>query len=543
MDIKRVLIAVTLSMLVLFAWNWMFPPPQPVRHQAPPPSEEPAGAGITQAPSTAAPAVELGGQPDQTPAPSQLAGTDIQIQTPLYTAVLNSDGGILTSFRLLEFKQTIEPGSREVDLIGKRAATALPMQLILGDKPRWTYSGQETYSLRSSADTAVLTFMGQLGEVRLVRELTFSADSYLIQDKVTIENATANRLKGSLGFTLAGTSLTSEDDRYNLTRVAALSGGSLDEEDAPKDIVKKGFVKYDRVQWGGLQSNYFLLALLPRENRAPTDEGPTFRVNMEDDVFVLIMDEPLGAIDPAQTKTYTCTYFLGPKKKNVLDAAPNNLYRAVDLGWFDFIAKPLLIGLEFIHSGVKNYGVAIIILTIIIKIILWPLSHKSYKSMEQMKKLQPMLAKIREKHKDDRQKMNEEMMNLYKTYKVNPAGGCLPMLLQIPVFIGLYQALLHSIELRHAAFITHLPFTDIIWLADLSAKDPFYITPIVMGATMFLQQKMMPAPGDPMQAKIMLFMPILFTFIFLNFPSGLVIYWLANNVLSIAQQWWMLRKA
>ncbi len=542
MDIKRVLIAVTLSMLVLFAWNWFFPPPQQVPQQAPAPQAEQTETGVAPAPPAAGTTVELGSGAAQSPAASQPEGREILIQTPVYTAVINSDGGILTSFRLLEYKQSIEPDAMDVDLIGKRAATALPMQLLLGGKPQWSYSGKDSYTLQSPEDTAVLTFTGLLGEVRLTRELTFSAGSYLIKDKVTIENSTANRLKGSLGFTLAGTSLTAEGDRYNLTRVAAFSGGSLDEENDPDDIRKKGFVKHDRVQWGGLQSNYFLLALLPQEGRPSTDEGPTFRVNMDDDIFVLIMDEPLGAIEPSQTKTYSCSYFLGPKKQDALDAAPNNLAKSVDLGWFDFIAKPLLIGLEFIHSWVLNYGVAIIILTIIIKIILWPLSHKSYKSMEQMKKLQPMLAKIREKHKGDRQKMNEEMMNLYKTYKVNPAGGCLPMLLQIPVFIGLYQALLHSIELRHAAFITHLPFTDMIWLADLSAKDPYYITPIVMGATMFLQQKMMPAPGDPMQAKIMLFMPIMFTFIFLNFPSGLVIYWLANNVLSIAQQWWMLRK-
>ena len=192
---------------------------------------------------------------------------------------------------------------------------------------------------------------------------------------------------------------------------------------------------------------------------------------------------------------------------------------------------------------VGNYGVAIIILTIIIKALFWPLSQKSYKSMEQMKKLQPMMTKIREKYADDREKMNAEIMQLYKTYKVNPAGGCVPMLLQIPVFFALYQALLGAIELRHAAFIPHLPFTDMVWLADLSAKDPYYITPLIMGATMFLQQRLSPPMGDPMQAKIMMFMPVVFTFLFLNFPSGLVLYWLVNNVLSIAQQWLMVRKA
>jgi YidC/Oxa1 family membrane protein insertase len=192
---------------------------------------------------------------------------------------------------------------------------------------------------------------------------------------------------------------------------------------------------------------------------------------------------------------------------------------------------------------VGNWGVAIIILTVIIKIIFWPLSHKSYKSMNKMKKIQPLMAEVREKYKGDREKMNQEMMRLYKTYKVNPAGGCLPMLLQIPVFIGLYQALLYSIELRHAAFIPYVPFTDIIWLADLSAKDPFYVTPVIMGATMLLQQKMTPAPGDPMQAKMMMLMPVVFTFIFLTFPAGLVVYWLINNVLSIAQQYYLLKKA
>jgi YidC/Oxa1 family membrane protein insertase len=154
-----------------------------------------------------------------------------------------------------------------------------------------------------------------------------------------------------------------------------------------------------------------------------------------------------------------------------------------------------------------------------------------------------MVQKIKVKYGDDRQRMNQEVMELYKTYKVNPAGGCLPMLLQIPVFLGLYQGLLNAIELRHAPFIAHLPFTDIVWLADLSAKDPFYITPVVMGATMLLQQRLTPAPADPTQAKIMMFMPVVFTFMFLNFPAGLVVYWLVNNVLSIGQQWWMLRKS
>jgi len=192
---------------------------------------------------------------------------------------------------------------------------------------------------------------------------------------------------------------------------------------------------------------------------------------------------------------------------------------------------PMLIILKYLNEFVNNYGIAIIILTILIKIIFWPLGNKSYKSMKEMQKLQPKMLELRDKYKDDKQKLSQETMALYKAHKVNPMGGCLPMVIQIPVFFGLYKALLYAIELRHAPFIW--------WIQDLSAKDPYYITPIIMGATMFVQQKMSPPAGDPMQQKIMLFLPIIFTFLFLNFPSGLVIYWLFNNILSIGQQYYV----
>jgi len=195
---------------------------------------------------------------------------------------------------------------------------------------------------------------------------------------------------------------------------------------------------------------------------------------------------------------------------------------------------PMLIILKYLNEFVKNYGIAIIILTILIKILFWPLGNKSYESMKAMQKLQPKMVELREKYKDDKQKLSQETMALYRAHKVNPMGGCLPMLIQIPVFFGLYKALLYAIELRHAPFFW--------WIQDLSAKDPYYITPIIMGATMFVQQKMTPTAGDPMQQKIMLFLPIIFTFLFLNFPSGLVIYWLFNNILSIGQQYYVNKK-
>ena len=242
--------------------------------------------------------------------------------------------------------------------------------------------------------------------------------------------------------------------------------------------------------------------------------------------------------------------FLGPKRLSLLKSIGGNLDKAVNFGMFDFIAKPCLWLMNFIYRFIPNYGVAIIFLTILTKVLLWPLGNKSYKSMSEMKKLQPLMAEIREKYKGDKKKINEEMMALYKTYKINPMGGCLPMIVQIPVFFALYRMLYQAIELRHAPFF--------LWINDLSAPDrlfhfnfsiPFMEPPygipvltIIMGATMFLQQKMSPPMGDATQAKMMMLMPVVFTFIFINFSSGLVLYWLVNNILSIAQQYYVQKK-
>lgn len=273
----------------------------------------------------------------------------------------------------------------------------------------------------------------------------------------------------------------------------------------------------------------------------PGSNDVTMKGKVQDDIFRIAAEQNVS-FDKNIERRLSCSYYFGPMDAALMAKVPGNLEKAIDFGWFDIIAKPLVVALEWFNQYVNNYGISIILLTIAIKILFWPLSHKSYKSMEQMKRLQPMMAKLREKHGNDKEALNKEMMQLYKTYKVNPAGGCLPMVLQIPVFFGLYKALMGTVALRHADFIHYLPFSDIVWLADLSAKDPLYITPIIMGATMFLQQKMTPSAGDPTQQKIMMLLPLVFTFMFLNFPSGLVVYWMVNNILSIAQQWLMIRK-
>jgi len=263
--------------------------------------------------------------------------------------------------------------------------------------------------------------------------------------------------------------------------------------------------------------------------------------------MVASLVEPLLALEPGATRQVDYMIFYGPKDLKILEPLGHNLAQAVDFGWFDVIAKPFLIAMNLIYDFIGNYGIAIIIITLITKLIFWPLTRKSYKSMKEMQKLQPHVKRIREKFKDDKQRMNQEIMQLYKTYKVNPAGGCLPMLVQIPVFIAFYKVLGNAIELRHAPFM--------LWINDLSAPDrlpigmdiPYVgnglpILTLLMGASMFLQQKMTPTTGDPTQAKMMMLMPIVFTVIFINFSSGLVLYWLVSNILSIAQQYYVAKK-
>ncbi|NQU03402.1 MAG: membrane protein insertase YidC, partial [Syntrophaceae bacterium] len=249
------------------------------------------------------------------------------------------------------------------------------------------------------------------------------------------------------------------------------------------------------------------------------------------------LEGPKNTIPPRQSGVFRYTLYLGPKDYSILKAEGVGLENSINFGsWIKWLALPLLYVLKFIYQYVHNYGVAIIILTIFVKMLFWPLGNISYKSMKEMQKLQPQMKTLRDKFKDDKAKMQQETMALYKRHKVNPMSGCLPMIIQLPVFFGLYRALLYSIELRHSPLF--------FWIQDLSAKDPYYITPIIMGATMFLQQRMSPTPGgNEMQAKLMMWMPVVFTFLFLSFPSGLVIYWLFNNILSIGQQYYINKRS
>lgn len=563
METKRIFLAVVLCSLLFIGWNflslhmgWVPAPPEESEQAAPAPAQE--ARALPADPAPASPAGDPSGAAAVLPAFVPTQGRPVTVDTPLYRAVFHSGGGILRSFELKRYRVSLGDDAPLVNVVNEAAAAHAPLGLLVDGKPSWVdvdwaLEGDDLTLDENGFGT--LAFSAEIDGMRLTRVLEFSGANYAIKENLRIQSQSAKA--PNLAFTFAAGSLASDkrpgvfdrlrhavfggaqpeakESQYNITRVAWYQNGSFDEENSESDL-SAGLLQQGKVSWMAVMNNYFMGAV------SMGDDSASAKGRFLGGVYHVLIGKSKVAVAPGNDASLECAYFLGPKEAKQLEATPNNMGKALDYGFFSVIAKPLVYLLDFFYRYVNNYGVAIILMTILIKIIFWPLSQKSYKSMQQMKQLQPMMAKLREKHAGDKEAMNREIMQLYKTYKVNPAGGCLPILVQIPVFFGLYQALLNAIELRHAPFISTLPFTDQIWLADLAAPDPFLITPLVMGATMFLQQKMTPAPGDPTQAKVMMFMPLIFTFLFLGFPSGLVVYWLVNNVISIGQQWWQLRR-
>src|SRR6056297_411481 len=542
----RILLALVLTIVVLFGWNFFFAPEKDKQVEMNKQEVQPKQEKIHDVPTKKTEKESIRRVSPETRETDQALSDktyestpkkSVTIDTPLYRAEINPHGGILEHFLLKKYDETIKKDSKPIDLITERSLNKAPLGIVWDQEPTWNRGKWELegQSLRlQGSEQGSISFIGHFEGLTVIRNLTFQADSYKFNEDLIVLNQKGQRIQGSLDITMDSPKLVENESRFNRTNVIYYSSGGLKAEDDTDDL-RLGIRSDSLIKWAGIDSNYFLLSMIPKGDMH-------FKGSYKDKIYQVSLAKKI--IIPPQSETQlSLVYYLGPKIKSYLAQAPNNLKAAIHYGWLDIISKPLIEMLNFFYRYVGNYGVAIILLTIVIKILFWPLSHKSYKSMERMKKLQPMMKKLKEDYKDDRQKMNQELMRLYKTYKVNPAGGCLPMILQIPVFIGLYEALLGATELRHASFISHVPFTDYFWLADLSAKDPYYVTPVLMGLTMFLQQKLSPTAGDPMQAKIMLIMPIFLTFIFLNFPSGLVIYFITNNVLSIFQQWLMLRKA
>ena len=388
--------------------------------------------------------------------------------------------------------------------------------------------------LQSSKEKQRLVFSRTFsGKIKVEKIFTFNPDNYSIELDVKVTNLTDTPMTQTPHLNwYQYVDPKQEEDSYSHEGPMAYVSKSIKREKVSDIATEKSFGP--DVSWGGFEKKYFMAAIIPQDPSLTS-------INMSKDSNNMVsidLKRTKSIIPPDQSGLFSYALFIGPKDYTLLKKQGISLEEAIEFDSFipglKWLSIALLFFVKFLHQYLSNYGVAIIILTILIKLIFWPLGNISYRSMKEMQKLQPKIEELKEKFKNDKNKIGQETMALYKSHKVNPMSGCLPILIQIPVFIGLYNTLLYAIELRHSPFFW--------WIQDLSAKDPYYITPIIMGATQFIQQKMTPTVGDPMQAKIMLLMPIVFTFIFLNFPAGLVIYWLLNNVLSIGQQYYINKK-
>ncbi|MGI9286822.1 MAG: membrane protein insertase YidC [Pseudomonadales bacterium] len=405
-----------------------------------------------------------------------------------------------------------------------------------GKRPVFTAS-QTNYRLADEQNelTVELKLIAD-GDINIVKRYHFTRNSYVVDVSYVINNNSEQEWQASMFAQIKRDSSADPGAESGGMGMMPFLGGATTTVDEPyikfdfEEMAEKPYKADVQGGWIAMVQHYFISAWIPNAEQqhryATTVTGSGFNI--------IRYTGPRVKIAPGAQQTINTQFYAGPKDQYTLRDISEGLDLTVDYGWLWWIAQPLFWLLTKLHGIFGNWGWSIIALTFIIKLAFFRLSATSYKSMANMRRLQPKMLELRERFGDDRQKMSQATMELYKKEKINPLGGCLPILVQMPVFIALYWTLMESVELRHAPFM--------LWIKDLSAMDPYFVLPLIMGASMWFQQKLNPAPPDPMQAKIMQWMPIVFTFLFLWFPSGLVLYWVTNNILSIAQQWLITRQ-
>lgn len=538
MDTKRLILFVVFSFSILMLWDAWQKDQQPPATQPQNIQEKSAVAttpqpGAQLAAPSAAPAIKSGGE-------SLEKAKRIKVKTDLFNVEIDTHGGDLRKVELTKYHDANDKNK--------------PL-LLLNDQPEDIYVAQSgligtnlpthqsvfdaaatDYQLGKDQSTLdVKLSWSEPGGVKVDKIFTFRQGSYVVDVSYRIFNGGAVRLEpysyvqllrngrppvGDPMFisTYTGAAFYTEKDKFTKVSFADIDKG------------KASYPTHGTDGWVAMVQLYFLGAWLP-EDKLPREY---YAKKVGTDLYSAGAILPVGAIDPGKEKKLTVPFYAGPQEQENLSKIAPGLDLTVDYGILTVISAPLFWVLAMIYKIVQNWGVAIILLTVLIKAVFWPLSAKSYKSMAQMRVLGPKLQKLKEQYGDDRQRLHQAMMELYKTEKVNPLGGCLPVVVQIPVFIALYWALLNSVEMRQAPFM--------LWINDLSVPDPYFILPIIMGITMIIQTKLNPTPPDPIQAKVMMIMPIAFSVFFFFFPAGLVLYWVVNNTLSIGQQYYVTRK-
>ena len=527
---KRVLVAVVLSLLVLYLFDAYFAPP---KKQQPP---KKAGETVeTPMPEKKVGEVLEEKKMDSYPSAPQsvsMPEKEITVETPLYSAVFSSHGATLKRWSLKKYFDQLGEKGKPIEMVTGKKSGEYPLGLsLVWEKGIESLDipfepDQETLSLTGDQDKGEIIFLGKTSDGVLIKKtFVFSPKNYLIEIIVDVTSPSSLSLPQGAVMTWVEQLDPKKDYNSSLGFIgpAAYVDGKVNEIKIKK-LTEGGKSFPQGVRWVGFEDKYFLAAFLPNNRGLLSAEV----VKTDKETVLIHCSEKLKSSPQGGRELFSYGFYCGPKDIDMLRSLGRDLEKVIDFGMFDVIAKPLLYILKYFNKFTHNYGWAIILLTIILKVIFFPLTHKSYKSMKSLKDLQPQMTALKKKYGNDKEQLNRELLNLYRTYKVNPLGGCLPMLVQFPIFIAFYWVLLGSIELRHAPFM--------LWMKDLSAYDPYYITPVLMGASMFITQKMTPTTGDPTQAKMMLAMPIVFTFMFLKFPLGLVIYWLVNNILQIFQQ-------
>jgi YidC/Oxa1 family membrane protein insertase len=499
----------------------------------------PAPTAVTQGDTAPPiPSTALGQAPSVSPRPQDAKhapGERIRVVTDLLVAEIDTVGGDLRHLEFTKYRDTFDRQKNFVLLEDTPEHVYVAQSGLIGEGlPNHTtlfQAAQRTYALGPSSDNVVvrLDALGANG-VKVAKTYVFRRGSYVVDLAFETTNGGGKAIEPFAYFQLVrDTKPPPGDSRM----VPTFNGAEVyTEKDklhkASFDDVLKNKTTYPKNAtdgWTAIVQHYFLGAWLPS---AGVPREYSLRP-LENGLFAGGVILPVGRLDAGQTARTSTQLFAGPQEQALLKTLAPGLELTVDYGYLRVLAVPLFWVLNEIHNQVHNWGVAIIILTVIIKLLFYPLSAASYKSMAKMKVLAPKLQRLKERFGDDRQRMHQAMVELYKTEKINPLGGCLPIVVQIPVFIALYWVLLLSVEMRQAPFA--------LWIQDLSRPDPYYILPIIMGATMFIQTWLNPTPPDPMQAKLMKIMPVAFSVFFFFFPSGLVLYWVINNILSIAQQW------
>ncbi len=544
MDIRRVVLYGALTLVGYFLWmNWQtdYPP------QVMPESQLTAMPLAKE--ERLLPTLNTGKEPilNAEEARSAAIGDDavqrVYVKTDVLSVAIDLKHGDVVNAQLRAYPESTHPQSKPFTLLQDNPAMRYIAEsnlVTLQDHRVVTVNipykaSTQNYELAPDQKKITVSLSGEtIDGLQVVKQFTFQRGSYLIEMTYDLDNRGANSWTGYLNTQFLRSS--PQEDKTSMFHMGSFTGASYSvpgqsryRKVSFKDMSKRNLDVESTGGWIAMQQHYFLSAWIP----SAQNTHRFYTRAVDQDFTIGQVSDPI-TVAPNQTQTIATRLYLGPEVTETLKNIAPGLDLTVDYGWLWFISQLLFSVMKHIYAFIGNWGWSIILVTMLIKLVFYRLQAASFKSMARMRRLQPKIAALRERFGDDKAKMSQATMEMYRQEKVNPLGGCLPILVQIPVFIALYWVLIESVELRHAPFA--------LWISDLSAADPYHVLPIIMGFTMLIQQKLNPAPPDPMQAKIMMFLPVVFTILFLNFPAGLVLYWIVNNTLSILQQWYITRK-